>query len=208
MGEIEPERPALRIGDADRERVAEVLREAAAQGRITLAELDERLEQAWAARTHTELDPITADLPNHAPPSAGSTLPATRPGSRIVPGDRHQRANAILGGLDRSGHWVVPEHLQVRVVMGGGTLDLRAASFAAAEVVIDVNAVMGGCEIIVDPATRVIIEGTGVMGSFTAAPGNAKPELTADSPVVRVCGTAFWGSVTVYRKRLKSARPR
>ncbi|RYE74314.1 MAG: DUF1707 domain-containing protein, partial [Myxococcales bacterium] len=37
----------MRIGDADRERVAETLREAAAQGRISLDELDQRLEQTW-----------------------------------------------------------------------------------------------------------------------------------------------------------------
>jgi hypothetical protein len=208
MSDLEPERPPLRIGDADRERVAEALREAAAQGRITLEELDQRLEQTWAARTYPELEPITADLPDHAPGSPDSTLPATRPGGRVVPGDRFQRAATFMGALDRSGHWVVPERFEIRVVMGGGKLDLRAASFAAPEVVLHVNAVMGGVEIIVDQFTRVIMEGSGVMGSFTTAPGNTKPELTDASPVVRVQGTAFWGSVAVYRKRLKSDRPR
>lgn len=208
MGDIEPDRPPLRIGDADRERVAELLREAAAQGRISLGELDGRLEQTWAARTYAELEPITADLPDHAAASAGSTLPAGRPGGRVVPGDRQQRAVAVFGVLDRSGHWVVPERLEVRVVMGSGTLDLRAASFAAREVVLDVNAVMGACEIIVDPTVRVILEGSGVMGSFAAAATTTKPEFSEDSPVVRVRGTAFWGNVTVYRKRLKSDRPR
>jgi Domain of unknown function (DUF1707) len=55
--------PALRIGDADRERVAERLRKAAGEGRLAAEELEERLEAAFAARTEAELAPLVADLP-------------------------------------------------------------------------------------------------------------------------------------------------
>ena len=58
---------ALRIGDADRERVAERLRQAAGEGRLSPEELEERLEAAFAARTEAELTPLVADLPP-APP--------------------------------------------------------------------------------------------------------------------------------------------
>jgi hypothetical protein len=58
--------PRLRASDTDRERHAELLREHAAQGRLTVDELDERLDQVYAARTHGELAPTVADLP--APP--------------------------------------------------------------------------------------------------------------------------------------------
>jgi Domain of unknown function (DUF1707) len=54
---------ALRIGDADRERVADRLRRAAGEGRLTPEELEERLEAAFAARTEAELTPLVADLP-------------------------------------------------------------------------------------------------------------------------------------------------
>ena len=53
----------LRASDADREAVAERLRAAAGEGRLTPAELEERLESAFSARTETELRPLTADLP-------------------------------------------------------------------------------------------------------------------------------------------------
>jgi hypothetical protein len=56
----------LRASDADRERVAERLRTAAGDGRLTPAELEERLEGAFSARTEAELEPLVADLP--APP--------------------------------------------------------------------------------------------------------------------------------------------
>lgn len=62
----------LRVGDADRERVAERLRSAYAEGRLDLAEYDDRVRQAWAARTYGELDRLTGDLP------AGGTEPAGR----------------------------------------------------------------------------------------------------------------------------------
>jgi hypothetical protein len=53
----------LRASDADRERVAERLRTAAGDGRLTPAELEERLEGAFSARTEAELEPLVADLP-------------------------------------------------------------------------------------------------------------------------------------------------
>src|SRR5690606_14939839 len=53
----------LRASDADRERVAEVLRQAAAEGRLDLNELDERLGLVYAARTYADLAPLTRDLP-------------------------------------------------------------------------------------------------------------------------------------------------
>ena len=53
----------LRISDSDRHQVAEVLREAAGDGRIDFEELDQRLEATYAARTYADLVPITLDLP-------------------------------------------------------------------------------------------------------------------------------------------------
>src|SRR5687767_15961189 len=53
----------LRASDADREQVAAVLRRAAGEGRLELAELDERLAAVYAARTYADLEPITRDLP-------------------------------------------------------------------------------------------------------------------------------------------------
>ena len=53
----------LRCSDTDRERVAEALREAAGEGRLTLSELEERLEATFKARTYGDLQPITRDLP-------------------------------------------------------------------------------------------------------------------------------------------------
>lgn len=60
----------LRASDADREQVAERLRAAAGEGRLSAGELEERLEGAFGARTQAELEPLTADLPLPLPPPA------------------------------------------------------------------------------------------------------------------------------------------
>lgn len=56
-------RGRMRVGDTDRERVADRLRSAHSEGRLDLIEYDERLQQAWATRTYGELEALTADLP-------------------------------------------------------------------------------------------------------------------------------------------------
>lgn len=53
----------MRVGDAEREAVAAQLREHYADGRLTLDELNERLDQAFAARTRADLTAVTRDLP-------------------------------------------------------------------------------------------------------------------------------------------------
>ncbi len=53
----------MRASDRDRDRAAEVLRDAYAAGRLNRDELDERVLAAYAARTRGELDDLIADLP-------------------------------------------------------------------------------------------------------------------------------------------------
>jgi hypothetical protein len=187
--------PELRISDADRHRVAEILREAAGDGRIDLAELDERLDATWTAKTYADLVPITRDLPvAHDAPTAPPVVPSDVPAERPV--ERHV---AILSGFDRRGVWTVPPAMRVLCVLGGAQLDLREATFSAREVVITVNAFMGGAEIVVNPETDVVIEGTAVMGGY-AGPDRRHARIGPDSPRVRVRGVAFWGGVSVTRR--------
>ena len=58
-----PPNPEMRASDADRDRTAAALREHCAQGRITMDELQERLDAAYAAKTVGDLDRVTKDLP-------------------------------------------------------------------------------------------------------------------------------------------------
>src|SRR4051794_30285584 len=188
----------LRISDSDRHRVAEVLREAAGEGRIDFEELDERLEATYAARTYADLVPITLDLPAQTAAQLPVQPSASTP--QVVPGAAEEKHLAILSGVERKGMWVVPQHLTVSCFMGGADLDLRSAQFAAREVVITINAVMGGADIKVNPQTHVIMEGTGILGAFSGPSDKTAPELDANSPVVRIRGFALMGGVDVSRR--------
>jgi hypothetical protein len=58
---------SLRASDSDREQVADRLRHAMAEGRLTGDELEQRLEALYAARTYGELGAVLADLPVNRP---------------------------------------------------------------------------------------------------------------------------------------------
>jgi hypothetical protein len=191
----------LRISDSERHQVAEILREAAGEGRLDLDELDERLEATYAARTYADLVPITLDLPGHPHTRPVPARPAAH-SPQVVAGPAREQQHAILSGLSRKGVWVVPEQLNIFVMMGGAELDLRQAKFAAREVVISINAFMGGAEVIVGPGTRVQMEGTGIMGGYSGPSGLVEADLDESSPVVRIKGVAIWGGVSVERKHL------
>jgi hypothetical protein len=89
-------RDRMRAADADRERVAEQLRAAHADGRLDLTEYDERIQQAWAARTYGELEGLTADLPPGHAPAAPDTRPELRQSCRRQ-GPGHATVTAWAG---------------------------------------------------------------------------------------------------------------
>ncbi|HLI39533.1 MAG TPA: DUF1707 domain-containing protein [Streptosporangiaceae bacterium] len=76
----------MRVGDAEREAVASQLREHYATGRLTLDELNERLDQAFAAKTRFDLAAVTRDLPQAGQPAAGTPGPGGAPGPPGWPG--------------------------------------------------------------------------------------------------------------------------
>ncbi|WLW54693.1 DUF1707 domain-containing protein [Streptomyces sp. YU58] len=202
--------PELRASDADRERVAEVLQDALAEGRLDMEEFEERLDATYKARTYGELAPITRDLPDHAAPKVSMTKEPVASGSwagRIVGGEGSSSgAVAIMSGFQRKGRWTVPRRFTCFAFWGGGEIDLREANFAAGEVEINCIAIMGGMQVIVPPGVEVLVRGIGVMGGFDhreeGEPGDP------GAPRVVVTGFAFWGGVGVERKLTRTERQR
>ncbi len=190
----------LRISDQERHQVADILREAAGEGRLDLDELESRLEATYAARTYADLVPITVDLPAHRTPPVPAVRRPTSP--LVVPGPDKETHLAIMSGFDRRGVWVVPKEMTIVAFWGGAELDLRQARFAAQECVITIHAIMGGASVIVGTRTRVQMEGTGIMGGYSGPSGLVEGDLDESSPVVRIKGIAIWGGVSVERKHL------
>ena len=113
-----PDPPGLRISDADRERAAQRLQLALTEGRITVAELDERLAVVYAARYEAELVPPLADLPSGI--VTAPAIPSTPTGPSTV-------LRAGLSGIRRTGVWSVPARLRVQSVVGSVLLDFCRA---------------------------------------------------------------------------------
>ncbi|MFI8307436.1 DUF1707 domain-containing protein [Streptomyces sp. NPDC085927] len=205
--------PDLRASDADRERVAAVLRDAVAEGRLDMEEFEERLDATYKARTYRELEPITRDLP-----ASGVSVPVVsltkspEPGddwaSRVgVGGDAPSTwAVAVMSGFQRKGRWTAPRKFTCFAFWGGGEIDLREADFADREIVINAFAIMGGIDVIVPPGVEVVVRGIGVMGGFDHREEGVPGEPGA--PRVVVSGFAFWGGVGVRRKLPRAEKQR
>jgi DUF1707 SHOCT-like domain len=189
----------MRVSDTDREQAAEVLREAAGQGRISLDELDERLESAYAAKTYADLAALTHDLP----PSGRMPVPPGGAGqlSRIGGTPGSTVSIAIMSGARRTGRWVVPRNYVSVAVMGGVELDLREAQFSEAVVTLHAYTVMGGIQITVPEDVEVDVSGVAFMGGFDH---NASGPGVPGAPQVRVLGFALMGGVEVRRKPRKA----
>lgn len=186
----------MRISDADRHRVAEVLRQAAGEGRLDFDELDERLELTFSAKTYADLIPITADLHavSHAP-ATSSPVPIVGG----VPAVGHSSSTAILGDRKRRGVWQVPAHHSAFTLMGSITLDLREAVLTARETTINANAIMGEIKIIIPAHMHAVVDGTPIMGDYGQGKDKVPADLGPDSPTIRVKGVALMGSVQVVR---------
>lgn len=182
----------LDADDTDRIQVAQLLTDAAAQGRLGMDEYEDRLAKVYSARTYRELDRLSSDLP-------GASMRPRRHGGACRPAPSTTLL-AIMSGFERRGRWNVPRRLTTFALWGGGVVDLRYADFTCPDVEIKSYSIMGGQTIVVPPEVNVEIQGRGVMGAFDhSAAGNGMP----GAPHVVVKGFSLWGSVGVRRKQRK-----
>ncbi len=134
-------RSELRASHDDRDRVVELLRVSAGDGRLTAEELDERLELALTARTYGELAKLVADLP-----AAGSAaaVPASQAKDLV-------RIDCRSGHAKREGRWVVPQRLEVKVTSGHVLLDFRQAVITQPTLRIDAEVRSGNLTLVTKP---------------------------------------------------------
>jgi hypothetical protein len=179
--------------ETDRIQVAQLLADAAAQGRLRMSDYEDRLTRAYAAQTYAELDRLRADLPGSSvcPLRGGACIPA--PSTLLL---------AVMGAFQRRGRWNVPKKLTTFALCGGGVVDLRYADFTSTEVDIRAFSIMGGQTILLPPEVNVDICGHGVMGTFDQHVPDAG---TPGAPTVKIRGLALWGGVGIKRKNRKAS---
>jgi hypothetical protein len=102
----------MRVSDSDRNRVVGWLNQAVGEGRLSLAEFEDRVDGVLAAVTQSDLARFTADLPAvDAPPVL----------------ELKSRASS----LRRTGRWVVPRRLVITAQSSSVRVDLTDAIIAA-----------------------------------------------------------------------------
>jgi Domain of unknown function (DUF1707)/Cell wall-active antibiotics response 4TMS YvqF len=197
-----PEPHELRASNADRERVARILHDAMAEGRITVTELEQRLDQVYAAKTVGELQPLTRDLPGAQAPSTAVVphRPAGALDARIGGRGGSSAAIAVMSGATRKGPWTIPPTFNAVAFMGGVDIDLTEARFEDRETTIQAFALMGGINIVVPDDITVQVTGVGFMGAFEDSARVVGPE---GAPVLKVTGFAMMGGVEVKRAKKK-----
>ncbi|GHC78013.1 hypothetical protein GCM10010334_02890 [Streptomyces finlayi] len=156
------------------------MREAAAEGRLDMEELDERLGLALSAKTVDQLPPLVEDLiPAEAIAGAGEPL--------VIKGGMH--------GQTRAGEWKVPPRIVAQGGMGGVKLDFTRT--VVRHKVVEVEADGGaGCVVLVVPEGWGV-DLDGVHGGIGGAWNKTKGERLPGTPLLRVTGSGGMGGVYV-----------
>ncbi|WP_424212014.1 DUF1707 SHOCT-like domain-containing protein [Streptomyces sp. BI20] len=189
----------IRASDADRDRIAVVLSEAVAEGRLSPEEHAERLDALYAVKTVDGLAPLVADLPAGRPSAApAAPLPPLAPAAPY--GATAETVLAVCSSVARRGHWRPGPHTRAVSVLGDITLDLTEAVFEQQLTEISVTAVLGNVEILVPENVTLRGFGSGVLGNFEVLGAERQAE-DPQAPLVVVRGFALLGNIEARPKR-------
>ncbi|WP_258177388.1 DUF1707 SHOCT-like domain-containing protein [Streptomyces solincola] len=191
-----PAPQGMRASDADRDRTADILRDALAEGRIDAEEHSERIDAVYRAKTVAELRPLVQDLPavrtGPRPHAAGATL------EESADGGPSEKLIAVLSSSTRKGRWRIGRRTHAVAVFGSVEIDLTQAVFTQRLTVIEATAVFGNVEVRVPENVTLRGSGSGLLGNFEVASLEAgDPE----APVVVVNGFSVLGNIEARAKR-------
>jgi len=199
------QRPVVSLVD-ERERVIQRLSEHFANDRLSMEELEQRMELVYKATTAAELQRLTADLPSEE--SAALTAPAPASEPPVLTPDR-DRVVAIMSETSRRGAWIVPQRLDVISVMSDTTIDLTQAPLPTGIIDIHVRSIFAAVKIVVPPGLQVVSRVSSLMSSVH---GGGEPTEAGGATawrqgtVVRLSGWALMTEVqTKVRRRERSA---
>ncbi|GAA4284608.1 hypothetical protein GCM10022261_21390 [Brevibacterium daeguense] len=188
----------LRIGHADRDEVIEVLRDAAAEGRLTTEELTERIEATTKARFFAELDEIVADLPTPPPSDKIRPRPAQalmRPNVHTEPG-QHPLDPLVLRAswenAKRTGRWSPPPFIRLEPVAATAEANFLEAVTDLEVIDVEVTAGAGTAAVVIPEDWGVNIDR---LSSSWGAVKSRVPAVPAQGrPLIRVHGSVGMAS--------------
>ncbi|GAA2216354.1 hypothetical protein GCM10009850_118230 [Nonomuraea monospora] len=173
--------PDLRASDADRDRVAAVLSEALATGRLTTVEHADRLDVAYTAKTVGDLVPLTRDLPEVSASDAPAAI-------------ERQVISSKFSKVVRKGRWVASRHTTLSARFGALIIDLSDAVLPGREITVETSARFSKVIVRVPENAHVIDEGTALFGKRQVTAGSS-----GDGPLIRLTGASKFSKVVVTR---------
>jgi len=181
-----PAVPAVRVGDADRERAATLLREHCVHGRLTLEEFSARLDELYRARTEGELAAVLRELPE-----AVTSAPAAKRRAWLV---------TLIGSVQRRGPWRVARRLFAFSLLGAPDLDFRQAVIGDEEVRITSISFVGALTAIVPAGVEVELGGLALIGgNDLMTRGEIEP--VPGGPRIHIRCFAFFGGARIEHVR-------
>lgn len=202
------ETKSVRASDGEREQTVELLRAHAADGRLTVDEFSERVDEAYAARTRAELDALVDDLP-HLPGSVTASPPVKRRAPKRFTG-------VAFGSVERRGRWRLGRSAVLAAVFGDADIDLRAAELDEPAVTITALLLFGNADFYVQTGADIDLGGLTVFGHRREHGDDAAP--AAGTPLVRIRVYSLFGTSDVwyvardatgsFRELIKSVRKR
>ena len=186
----------------ERERVIQQLSDHFANDRLSLDDLEARMDLAYKAATVTDLQRLTADLPSV---TAAAPVPVAAPADElaVIAPDR-ERLFAVMSETRRHGAWIVPQRLDLVALMSDTTIDLTQAALPSGIIDIHVRSICAAVKIVVPPGLQVVSRISSLMGSVRG--GGEPNEQTGGGwkagTVVRLTGWALMAEVqTKVRRR-------
>ncbi|WWR54861.1 DUF1707 domain-containing protein [Streptomyces sp. SCSIO 30461] len=189
----------MRASDADRDRIADILREALAEGRLDPEEHTERIDAAYRAKTVGELEPIVRDLPAARPRTEPWTAYDEGTGTGMPSGPAENLV-AVFSSATRRGRWRVGARTNAFAFFGNVEIDLTEAMFGQRLTVVNATSVFGNVEVRVPENITLRGGGTGILGNFEVV---ALEGTDPQAPVVVVNGYSVFGNVEAKPKRGK-----
>jgi len=191
---------SLRVGNEERNQVAELLRAAAGEGRLTADECEQRVARTAAAQTYADLDKLVADLPV-APPS--QTLLFARPRARDerlgwTP-DNPLRLSGGMSTEKRTGYWELPPFMQISGDFGTVKLDCRQAVCLQPIIHLDVMGRAGTITLILPDDWAADTDR--MAKSWGTLRNKAARVQLPGKPLLIFEGSAGWGTITVRTAR-------
>ncbi|MGW5385495.1 DUF1707 SHOCT-like domain-containing protein [Nocardia sp. NPDC003963] len=197
----------LRVSDAEREHVGQLLQRAVGLGMLSLGEFTERMDTALASRTRGELNSVLVDLPGvrligepatTGPAPHGKPLPVPHPGESTGSGLAAVVQGGIIrprmSGVNRRGNWQVAPLLRVNSWLSGVTLDFTQAIMTTQVVEIQVDDYASSLTLVVPQEATVDLDGLELVGSSVNNKVRSGPPI---GPLhLLVHGRVRFGSVT------------